>query len=155
MRFRLTHPQGVEDSSSGLDERSGDADVPDCMRRRIVLFLALMPAVPVAVASLAENEPHSTRVRVLEALRERLPGAAAIGQSYLKMEPHEADMDRLWVHFYSDVRAVRSDTSLSAVHARIAEDFRLLDTLFVHGVMMARSEARICALIYLEGSSAS
>jgi hypothetical protein len=84
-------------------------------------------------------------------------GAIAVGRSYLAQYPNEADLDRLIDALFAGMPQAQSrdgvETEVQAIRgwvaAHIEEDFRRARIVTVGGWILARSEARLCALASL------
>jgi hypothetical protein len=70
------------------------------------------------------------------------PGVQAIGRAYLELEPREADADRL-------LELILGDAPASRVLERVRLDFTEGRTVRLHGFILSRMEARLCALAAL------
>lgn len=73
---------------------------------------------------------------------------AALGRRYLAHYPEDADADRLAVALFGDTTRSQADAAtMRADLARQRErDFRDGEVVVVDGWLLARSEARVCAL---------
>ena len=91
------------------------------------------------------------------ALLELLPAradAAVLGRAYLAANPAEADLDRL-VRQLTAMAREPSDLQ-AAIGDRLRRDFANRDTVRLDGWVLARTEARLCAVCALlhDGASA-
>ncbi len=86
-------------------------------------------------------------------------GAHAIGRAYLEHHPDEAHVDLLIEQlglrqaWEGTTRANRFGATLDALRVRIGDDFRSGRTVLVRRWVLARSEARFCALLALTDSA--
>jgi hypothetical protein len=99
-----------------------------------------------AVLALA---PRLRRADPVDRLGLDRDAAAAVGRAYLDACPEEADPGRLEALLTGELR----EGSLDSVRRRLANrrrgDFARGDVVVVRGWVLARSEARLCALISL------
>jgi hypothetical protein len=86
--------------------------------------------------------PHAELLRLLPARRD----AVIIGRAYLDACPADRDLDALLRHFE---RLGAADTLRTAIAARLRKDFEDRDTVRVQGWILARTEARLCAICAL------
>lgn len=121
-------------------------------RRRFArdMFAALIGSLAIALPAL----PRTTLAADLAALVGRRESAERIGRRYLATL--SADIGRLHLLGASPmlrrvVRATRREPQAAARLLRqgIDDDFRRADTVVVDGWVLARTEARLCALIAL------
>jgi len=133
----------------GFDRRGRSDQGPNLTRRRVALLVASIPALPLAIADPSPSRCLIARHDFLAELSAWLPGAAALGDAYLKSEPQDGDFDELWLRLFGGGDAINRESGIGLLSTRIAADFGQLDTVLVHGIVMARSEARICALVSL------
>ena len=127
---------------------------PRFPRRWFLAFAALLPVFGrgAQARTAAALAPAPGRGRELIAL---LPGrrdAAVIGREYLSAYPAESDLDALLRHF--DEIAGHSNLR-SAIAARLRKDFEDRDTVRLRGWILARTEARLCAICALLDADAS
>ena len=73
--------------------------------------------------------------------------ARQLGARYLEHAVAEADPQRLWSMLFRKADPRDARTCRRILAARISEDFRNLDVLRLGGWVLARSEARLFALI--------
>lgn len=120
------------------------------MRRRIFLgglgatALCTVLASPLSAASMASvqgSRPSS------------LPGAARIARRYLDLHPEQASRGALTAGLGCSADAGWDALGAALGPARRA-DFRAGRTLLVDGWVVADAEARLCALMVLEGGPA-
>ena len=126
-------------------------------RRWFVELAALFALVgrPAHARSLAALYPATTEFGA--ALVELLPtraDAAVIGRAYLAANPAEADLNRL-VRQLTALANTPSDLQ-AAIGDRLRRDFADRDTVRLDGWVLARTEARLCAVCALlyDGASA-
>lgn len=110
---------------------------------------ALSCSWPGVTAVLAmERPPGAARAAVPATLFKDPEGAAAVGRRYLALYPEDADADRLTSILFD--RAVPPGASADALRATLSRrrqrDFAEGETVVVDGWLLARSEARACAL---------
>ena len=121
-------------------------------RRRV---LAASGAVLLAAGSLraVSSRPVDNQTQRRAALINRFFGgshdARAVGASYLTAEPAERDADFLWTRLFGSNEPRDRATCSRLLAERIAEDFRNRDVVHIQGWIVARAEARACALIHL------
>jgi hypothetical protein len=135
--------------------------VPRRIRRRTFLLgaaglgasLAWFGPLPFRGAPL----PPSER---LASLLQNVEGAFAVGREYLRQVPVEASPVVLTARVAERLPGglgtidTASDARLRALLSSVsAEDFRDLRTMELHGWVLARTEARLCALAALSGGS--
>jgi hypothetical protein len=119
-------------------------------RRTVVSALALAAVMAALPESGAGSGPFTGAPSALGLWRNR-NAARAIGRRYLAERPHEADATHLARHLFGDGGAVPvslADIRQAVVAAR-NRDFAQGDTVLVDGWLLARSEARLCALSVL------
>jgi hypothetical protein len=122
-------------------------------RRRFILSLAAMLA-PVGLVSFAWTNFPSLRRAAIESLLSDIAGARAIGLRYLALAPEEADRAALAAALFSGfaeppaspIEFARLRRTLAAQRDR---DFAAGDTVVIGGWILARTEARLCALATL------
>lgn len=73
----------------------------------------------------------------------------ALGQAYLERYPAEADVRLLMRSFQDDADLPEARDLAQRLGERRSRDFRDGDTVVVEGWVLARSEARLCALTVL------
>jgi len=123
------------------------------MGRRSVLASTALALLAGAVPGIGSPR-HATRgcCEAVAALWSREGGARRVGREYLAQAPDDADPDRLAEILFGDPRtaAAMSSAALRAhVARRRARDFETGDTVIVDGWVLARTEARLCALTVL------
>lgn len=107
-------------------------------RRRLLGIAALSAALPPAILASGANMPSFGPAS---------PMLAALGRSYLAAHPDEAFAQRL-------LRGIAGENPLphtraawrALIRERRAEEFARADTVIVEGWILARCEARLCAL---------
>lgn len=117
--------------------------------RRVVLrllgALAILVALPASRARARVTGP--SRAETLLALLPHPESAAVIGREYLRVTPDEADRDRLCAMLWP---ADALPGSLGeALARRQRADFAEGRTVRLRGWILARTEARLCALAAL------
>jgi hypothetical protein len=118
-------------------------------RRNIVLSLitALLPS-PLAAAVAPRQDPVAD-------LLPHAPAARMIGERYLATAPEERSASRLAAALFGSMPPkTRADAGAlsrlrQAVDARRRHDFACGDTVILDGWLLARTEARLCALAAL------
>lgn len=114
-------------------------------RRRLLSSLILtVIAVPPTSAMLAKRDG-------VTALLPHLHAARLIGSHYLALVPQERSATRLSESVFGDIdAAVDGPDALAClralVDARRRRDFSTGDTVILNGWLLARTEARLCAL---------
>ena len=96
----------------------------------------------IAPAALAAS-PSPNRPALLDMLRDDAT-IRQIGHGYLDLHPHESDAARLQ-------RSIGRALDGASIDARTREEFARSETVQVHGWILARTEARQCALYALAG----
>jgi hypothetical protein len=122
-------------------------------RRRFVLSMAAALA-PLSLVGFAWTRFPALRRTALEGLLSDIAGARVIGLRYLAMAPEEADRALLAAELfsgYSDAPSnpIEFDRLRQTLAARRERDFAAGDTVVIGGWILARSEARLCALATL------
>lgn len=132
-----------------------------CDRRHVLLTgLAALATLPAMQAIAVRSLPAAHRDRLAARAAGLFPdgrSASALGRSYLARHPNEADPDRLIDALFADLPPAPSDGTEAReveairawVTARIEDDFRRARIVRVEGWILARSEARLCALASL------
>ena len=121
------------------------------MSRRRFLWSMVAAIVTPCVAWLGWTaSPHAQR-RAIEMLLGDLRGAREIGARYLALEPAERSADVLARHLLRDPHKIAfSVTDTAALRQALAagrtRDFASGDTVIIDGWILARTEARLCAL---------
>jgi hypothetical protein len=124
------------------------------MRKRDLLsagLVLLAGAKPGLLAASGNDEPDAAAalVRLLDGHEAMM----AAGAAYLRQAPAEAAQEQLLALLTR--RKVNSAAELAAdVQSRIASEWRRGDAVVIDGWLLARSEARLCALASLTGSYA-
>ena len=117
---------------------------PNLSRRRFIALLALLPGLGLAHAAV----PRATEAEcMLSALFTNRRSAAIVGQVYLQQHPEEANVETLLAgidaaHLPPAERAPLTDR-------RIRADFAAGRVVTIDGWILARTEARLCALAAL------
>jgi hypothetical protein len=120
-------------------------------RRRTVLSALALAAVAAAMPRGGlRSAPISDSSSPLGLWRNRA-AARAIGRRYLADHPDEADAGRLAHQLFGKDGAapVTAADLRRAVDAARSRDFARSDTVVIDGWLLARSEARLCALALL------
>jgi hypothetical protein len=137
--------------------------VPRRMRRRT--FLLAAAGLGASVAWRSGPSPFRgaslSRSERLASLLKDVEGARGVGREYLRQVPAEASPGVLTARVAERLPGglgtidTLSDGRLrELLLSAAAEDFRDLRTMELHGWVLARTEARLCALASLGGSSA-
>lgn len=119
-------------------------------RRRLLLSLAAA-SVPSALAGFSWMQSSWLRRATVEMLLGNVADAREIGARYLAAVPEDADPARLAAQLFQGMQDVPyAPAEWAALRRRIRErlqqDFASGDTLIVDGWILARTEARLCAL---------
>jgi hypothetical protein len=77
------------------------------------------------------------------------PVAGQIGSAYLAAHPHENDLDRLAGDFGNSSLEGDSDILKQRISALRVRDFANEDITIIDGWVLARVEARVCALMHI------
>jgi hypothetical protein len=117
-------------------------------RRRVILSSLALSLVVTSTASSASGRAS------LAALLSHLPAARLVGRHYLSLVPEERSAAALRRVLFDgadleDGRPAGLERLRAHVHARRRQDFAAGDTLVVGGWLIARTEARLCALSVL------
>jgi hypothetical protein len=133
-----------------MSVRNRSQSVQWSRRRIIVSALALAVVAAAMPRGGLRSGPPAEMPRALGPWRNR-PAARAIGRRYLAEHPDEADAGRLARRLFGgDGAAPVTGTALRhAVDAARGRDFAQGDTVLIDGWLLARSEARLCALALL------
>ena len=107
------------------------------------------PGVSAVLAS--ERFGNSDLASALTTFFKDPDGAAAVGRRYLALHPDEADADRLSEALFDSAQPSRATTEAlrSDLSRQRQRDFRDGDVVILDGWLLARSEARVCALTVL------
>jgi hypothetical protein len=122
-------------------------------RRRFILSLVATLA-PLSLIGFAWIRFPQFRHAVVVSLLSDVPGARVLGARYLRMAPEEADGAALAAELFSHL-AEQPGTAIqfAEIGRTLAErrerDFAAGDTVIVGGWILARTEARLCALAAL------
>jgi len=122
-------------------------------RRRFILSLAAALA-PVGLVGFAWTNFPALRRAALESLLTDMSGARAIGVRYLALAPEEADRAELAASLFSGFSEppgspIEFTRLRGTLAARRDRDFASGDTVVIGGWILARTEARLCALAAL------
>ena len=122
-------------------------------RRRLILSLAAALA-PVGLVSFAWTNFPSLRRAAVESLLTDIAGARTIGLRYLALAPDEADRTALASALFSGfsespASPIEFTELRSTLAAQRDRDFAAGDTVVIGGWILARTEARLCALAAL------
>ena len=118
--------------------------LPNLSRRRFVVLLGLLPGLRAARAAtpcVAEAEC------LLAALFTNRRSAAIVGQVYLQEHPEEADVEALFGKIGAAHLSPKERTPVIA--GQIRADFAAGRVVTADGWVLARTEARLCALAAL------
>lgn len=122
----------------------------DATRRRLLgmaCAAAIICRVRPAAAALADQAPAAAeRAALVRSLLPDLAAARRVGSLYLAQSPSEKDPAVLWSALFGGSSACDRAACRDILAARITADFRSSDVLRLHGWVVARSEARLCAL---------
>jgi hypothetical protein len=125
-------------------------DAVDVKRRRLLGLasaVAIICRVPAVAAALAGQRPTvGDRTALVNSLLPDLADARKVGALYLAQTLSENDPDLLWGALFGAAGARDRARCRRILVARITDDFRSSNVLRLHGWVMARSEARLCAL---------
>jgi hypothetical protein len=127
---------------------------PSRVGRRSVLASATMALLAGAMPAVVRPARSATRdsCDAVTALWSDAERACRIGRSYLAQVPEDADPDRLAAILLGE-QGANAGMSADALRARFAlarmRDFEAGDTVIVDGWVLARTEARLCALTAL------
>ena len=119
-------------------------------RRRFLLFAAAT-MIPSTVVGVSWTQSSWLRRTVIELLLSDLPGAGEIGRRYLASAPEENDPALLAARLFPDHRDVPYApfdvaTMRRQLQGQCRREFATSDTVILDGWIVARSEARLCAL---------
>jgi hypothetical protein len=125
--------------------------VPSRIGRRSVVVTATMALLAGTMPAVIRPARSATRdsCDAIAALWSDTGGACRVGRSYLAQVPEDADRDRLVAILFREEGA-HAGMSADALRAQFARarmrDFESGDTVTVDGWVLARTEARLCAL---------
>lgn len=127
---------------------------PSRIGRRSVLATATMVLLAGAMPALVR--PARSAIRdscdAVATLWSDTGSACRVGRSYLAQVPEDADRDRLVAILFGE-KGAHARMPAEALRARFARarqrDFEAGDTVIVDGWVLARTEARLCALTAL------
>lgn len=131
--------------------------------RRTFLGLVLTGSAGAAFGSRAQASTAGRTSReaallvALTGIFRNRESAARIGERYLRETPHEARTDVLAARIVEPgAAATRVDAASVQGHAkaRVQADFEAGEMVVVDGWMLARTEARLCGLVYLSTARA-
>lgn len=124
-----------------------------------VSAVAAVAAVPGWIGAVFDSSRrgHSAGDPLEEGLRRLVGGSGprVVGRAYLRTVPEESEaatLVRLLLPGHEDrtrFRRASEERRREALRASVAEDFRAGRVVRVEGWMLARTEARLCALITL------
>ncbi len=114
----------------------------------------LATLAPLSVVGFAWAHFPAFRRAGLDGLLSDLDGARAIGSRYLAMVPEECDCTMLAAELFSGAAQppgapIEFDKLRQTLAARRERDFASGDTIIIGGWIVARTEARLCALATL------
>lgn len=115
--------------------------------RRAVAAIAVA-LLSVGIGPLAAHGRGRADQAVVEALLGGLGPARAIGRRYLDQAPEERDSRAVRRHLFGD-RTMSLGELRADMNRRRADDFACGDTVLIDGWILARTEARLCALAVL------
>jgi len=125
-------------------------DSADVTRRRLLGLasaVAVICPLPGGAATLGEHRPTAAdRTALVNSLLPNLADARQVGALYLAQAPGENDPDLLWTWLFGAAGARNLAECRRVLAARITDDFQSSNVLTLRGWVMARSEARLCAL---------
>jgi len=124
------------------------------LSRRHFILSMLAALAPVSVLGFAWTHFPAARRAALESLLSDIDGARAIGARYLAMVPEEGDHAMLAAELFSGATQplgtpIAFDKLRQTLAARRERDFASGDTIIIGGWIVARTEARLCALATL------
>ncbi len=120
-------------------------------RRHVLSFLAGLPAAWQARLGRLAPADYRTRIEadaVVAAMGAPV-SAAHIGTWYLEIEPEEADVTTLVRALVGPAQERPRTMGRHHLESMVREDFARGDTVAIGGWILARSEARACALAAL------
>ncbi len=135
---------------------------PSLGRRRFLVLAGFALAalgfgkLRAAAATPPATDAAQALARRIAALPGRRASARAVGRAYLERQPEEAHVERLVASLIGDATSHEArcliddpDALRRAVRARCRRDFADGELVAIGGWLLARSEARICALAHL------
>lgn len=126
-------------------------DTVDVTRRRLLELVSagVMLPVPVFATAIPAGARSEDRAILLRQLLPDLAAARRVGALYLARTPEENDPLQLWHGLFGAASPRETALCRSLLAWRITTDFRNAQVLTLHGWVLARSEARLCALSFL------
>jgi len=118
-------------------------------RRAVLVGFAAAAVAPFAAGGWFDERPVESLGSFLARCFTHPDTAAWLGESYLSAAPAEKDQATLERAVFGDMTLVSLSAMTQAVAERVAADFRTADMVAVHGWILARTEARLCALASL------
>ena len=122
----------------------------DVTRRRLLRLASAVAAIgPVSAVTAAPADlgPNvGSRAVLVNGLLSNPADARRIGALYLAQTLSENDPELLWIALFGAASALDGAECRRILAARITDDFRTANVLRLRGWIMARSEARLCAL---------
>ena len=117
---------------------------PNLSRRRFIVLLALLPGLGAARAAM----PRAMEAeRMLSAVFTNWRSAAIVGRVYLQEHPEEAEVETLLARL--DAAHLPPAERAPLIERRIRADFLAGRVVSTDGWILARTEARLCALAAL------
>lgn len=147
----------MQEASDGLKREDGNIVVSSSVfsyRRQVLLGLGSI--LISGVTSLHRSAPDASpglwadRKALIVGL---LPAAVftwSMGQLYLTKFPHERDRELLWHLLFEKAELNGVHEGRALMDERIETDFQACNVLILDGWVVARSEARLCALRSLD-----
>lgn len=124
----------------------------DFSRRRVLLGLGALGLVPRMAEAGAEFARVDAVVHVRELLTQMfgdVASAQAVGRAYLRSHPHDGNPRLLIADLLGPGVPPNAASLARLLAARRSREFRDGETVVVNGWVLARSEARLCALTIL------
>lgn len=126
-------------------------------RRRLILGIAALASLAagriglnfVGTRQTAESQDGADAVRRLTSLFSDRNAAKEVGRRYLVLESNEADIAVLLAALPANEPDINMRTLRAAIQRRRERDFREGNVVLIDGWVMARTEARLCALAAL------
>ena len=124
-------------------------------RRRFVKFVAFATALMGGVGSLRSRHQSSPTAAFRRAVYPDSSSAREVGRRYLSLRATPRDTDTLRIHAGLGSIDPRhpcepAEVARLAVRRRTA-DFAAGRVVMIDGVVLARAEAALCALVFLDG----